>query len=61
MAERKRLQWEIKNEEKNPTNILERDEKYDRRREARQELKRLFTRLTILMMQHFNVDIWKRW
>ena len=40
MAERKRLQWEIKDEEKKPTNIRERDEEYDRRREAGQELKR---------------------
>ena len=42
MAERKRLQWEIKDEEKNPANIRERDEEYDRRREAGQELKRYF-------------------
>ena len=40
MAERKRLQWEIKDEEKKTPNIEERDEKYDRRREAGQELKR---------------------
>ena len=40
MAERKRLQWEIKNEEKKPTNIRERDEEYDRMRDARQQLKR---------------------
>ena len=40
MAERKRLQWEIKDEEKKPTDIRERDEEYDRRREAGQELKR---------------------
>ena len=40
MAERKRLQWVIKDEEKKPANIRERDEEYDRRREAGQELKR---------------------
>ena len=40
MAERKRLQWEIKAEEKKPVDIRERDEEYDRRREAGQELKR---------------------
>ena len=42
MAERKRLQWEIKDEEKKPANIRERDEEFERRREAVQKLKRYF-------------------
>ena len=42
MAERKRFQWEIKDEEKNPVDIRERDEKYERRIEGAEMLKNYF-------------------
>ena len=42
IAERKRLKWEIKAEEKKPIDIRERDEEYDRRIEAGEKLKRYF-------------------
>ena len=42
MAERKRIQWEIKAEEKKPADIRERDEKYEMMRTAGETLKSYF-------------------